>query len=308
MKTGSRRVPQRASARVAQVRDIVVGVRLSHPERMLFPEPALTKRDLAAYYDAVAHWMLPHVVGRPLTLVRCPQGVGGECIFMRHSKVWGPWPLRRVLIREKTKVGEYLFIESAASLVALAQMDVLEIHTWNSRAGSVDRPDRFVIDLDPGPLVRWPEVVRAARDVRTALRQAGLESWVKTTGGVGLHVVVPIQPDHDWEAVFAFSRRFAQMLEADEPARFSTRIPKAGREAKILLDYLRNNRTNTSVAAYSTRAQPHAPVSMPIAWDELSTRLRPERFTVKTAPARLAKLRIAPWADYFVSKQRLKLG
>lgn len=283
----------------------VEGVRISHPERALWPELGLTKLDLCRYYEAIADWMLPHVVGRPLTLVRGEQGVEGPTVFMRHSRVWGPWPLRRVKIREKTKLGEYLVIERAASLVALAQMDILEIHTWNTRAEHLEQPDRLVIDLDPGPEVKWPQVVAAAREVRAALRSVRLESWVKTTGGAGLHVGVPLLPERDWSEVLAFARAFAQALERGAPRHFTTAFAKQGREKKILLDYLRNNRTNTSVAAFSPRARPHAPVSVPIAWEELSPRLRPERFTLATVPRRLARLRADPWRGYWTSNQSL---
>lgn len=283
----------------------VQGVSISHPERVFWPDLGATKLALARYYDAVADWMLPHVVGRPLTLVRCEKGVAGPCVFMRHSRVWGPWPLERVKIREKTKVGEYLVIRTAASLVALAQMDILEIHTWNTRAEHVEQPDRLIIDLDPGPEVPWREVVSAARFVRKALQHVGLESWVKTTGGVGLHLVVPLVPERDVAEVLGFSRAIAMALERHEPNRFTTAFAKHGREKKILVDYLRNNRTNTSVAAFSTRARPHAPVSVPIAWDELSARLRPERFTIASVPKRLARLREDPWRGYWQARQRL---
>jgi len=283
----------------------VAGVPISHPERVVFPDEGITKLELARYCEWIGERMVPHVAGRPLTLVRCPGAIGDECVFMKHSKVWAPPALRRVRIQEKTKLGEYLVADSVAALVSLAQMDVVEIHTWNTRVEHVERPDRIVLDVDPGPRVSWRQVIDAARLLRRAAAALGLESWVKTTGGLGLHVVVPIVPERDWGDCLAFARALAEAIERDNPRLYTTRFPKAGREAKILIDYLRNNRTNTSVAAFSTRARPSAPVSVPIGWNELTERLEPLRFTARTLPARFRRLRRDPWADYFASRQRL---
>jgi bifunctional non-homologous end joining protein LigD len=274
----------------------VAGIHITHPERLLYPESRLSKLDVARYYESIAEWMLPHVRGRPLTLVRCPTGVGGACFFMKHSKLWAPPALRRIDIREKTKIGQYLVADSTPGVVSLAQMDVLEIHTWNSRAESVEKPDRIVLDLDPGPLTTWADVVRGARLLRQVLGAAGLRSFVKTTGGKGLHVVVPLAPERDWSECYALSRAIAVAVTRSDPSRYTVALKKAGRERQILIDYLRNNRTNTSVAAYSTRATPNAPVSVPLAWDELDRATDPSRFTVKSVPARL---RVDPWAQYF---------
>jgi bifunctional non-homologous end joining protein LigD len=271
-------------------------VAISNPDRVLFPELGLTKAELCAYLETVADRMLPHVAGRPLTLYWCPKGIAAGCQFLRHSKVWGPAALRRVKIQEKTKIGEYLIADDLAGLVALGQMDVIEIHPWNARFEHLEQPDRIILDLDPGPDVAWKDVVAVARRCRAAFRDVGLETLVKTTGGDGLHVVAPIRPEHDVAACLAFSRALAERIAADDPRRLTTSLPKAGRAAKILLDYLRNNRTNTAVAPYSPRARPHAPVSMPVAWDELTARLRPARFTMRTIAARLKQP--DPWAEY----------
>jgi bifunctional non-homologous end joining protein LigD len=271
----------------------------------VYPEPGLTKLDVARYYDSIGRWMAPHVRGRPLTLVRCPDGVKGDCFFMKHSKVWAPAPLRRVHIQEKTKVGEYLIADDVAGIVGLVQMGVLEIHTWNSDIARVEEPNRLVFDLDPGDTVTWRRVVEAARTLRESLRALGLESFVKTTGGAGVHVVVPLVPHALWSVCLAFSRAFAETVARGEPARYTTTFAKAGRANKILIDYLRNNRTNTSVAAYSTRANPGATVSMPLGWKELSPSLDASAFTMITVPKRLAKLRADPWADYWSTKQKL---
>jgi bifunctional non-homologous end joining protein LigD len=255
----------------------IAGVRISSPHRVMFPDLGLTKRDVARYYEEVADAMVPHLRGRPLTLFHCPEGLGGDCRFMKHSKVWAPEAVRRVRIPERTKVGEYLVVDDARALLSIVQMDVLELHT--------------------GSEVRFGEVITAARLVRDLLAAVGLAAFVKTTGGAGLHVVTPVRPA-PWERCLSFARAVAAALARHDPRRFTASFAKAGREAKILVDYLRNNRTNTSVAAFSTRARPGAPVSVPLAWDELSPRLAPDRLTMTTVPRRLRALRVDPWAAY----------
>jgi bifunctional non-homologous end joining protein LigD len=288
--------------RGAQGRVEVAGIGLSHAERVVFPAHGYTKLDLARYHQAVAEGELPHVVGRPLTLLRCPGAIGEECYFMKHSKVWAPAALRRVRIPEQKKMGEYLVADTPEAVIALVQMDAIEIHTWNSRDADVERPDRVVFDLDPGPQVPWAEVVAAARLLREALETLELRSFVKTTGGAGLHVVVPIVPERDWSECLQFARGLAILLEREQRAGLTTRYAKAGREGKILIDYLRNNRTNTSIAAFSPRARDGAPVSMPISWDELTARLDPARFTIATVPKRLGA---DPWRESWKLRQRL---
>ncbi len=285
----------------------VAGVRISPALRVLYPDVGVTKLDLARYYESIADWIVPHVQGRPLTLVRCPEGIRtgqrADCFYMKHSKVWAPPALRRVRIQERTKLGEYLIADSLAGLISLVQMDVLEIHTWNSTFDHVEQPDRLVLDIDPGEEVTWRQVVAAARLVRSVLDTLGLRSFVKTTGGRGLHVVVPLQPRLDWNACLEFARQVAAAIVRDDPSLYTMSFPKAGRERKLLVDYLRNNRTNTSVAAFSTRARPAAPVSLPLAWDELSPRDPPDRFTITSVPRRLARLRADPWRDYWTLEQ-----
>ena len=294
----------------------VAGVSISHPHRVMFPAAAITKVDLARYYESIAHWIVPHLVDRPLTLVRCPLGIGSggekrkepDCFYMKHSKVWAPAPLRRVRVREKTKLGEYLIADSIAAVAGLVQMDVLEIHTWNCRFARIEQPDRIVIDLDPGDDVGWDTIVWAGRIVRKLFSALGLESFAKTTGGRGLHVVVPITPRADWSECLTFAREVALALVRAHPEAFTEQFAKAGREKKILVDYLRNNRTNTSVAAYSTRARPNATVSVPIAWTELTASRTPDRFTMTTVVSRLARLRSDPWEAYDRIRQTIPRG
>ena len=299
------RPPAKTAKRNVQPRPLVSGVPISHPDRVLYPEDGITKRRVAEYYERIADWIVPHVQGRPLTLVRCPEGIDGGCFYMKHSKVWAPPALRTVKIREKLKVGDYLIADTAAAVVSLVQMGVLEIHTWNTRHERIEMPDRIVFDLDPGEEIAWAEVVEAGRLVRRLLRQAGLESFPKTTGGGGLHVVVPLQPKADWSACLEFSRRLAELIHEHDPERYTTNFAKAGRERKILIDYLRNNRTNTSIAAYSTRARPGAPVSIPLRWDELKASVEPSHWTLEIVERRLATLRRDPWEAYWRTRQAL---
>jgi bifunctional non-homologous end joining protein LigD len=213
----------------------------------------------------------------------------------------GPNVLKRVAIKEKTKVGEYLAVVNLEGIIALAQMGIIEVHTWNSTIDDVERPNRIVWDLDPGPALGFKDVIAAALDVRKLLETLGLESWVKTTGGDGLHVVVPLTPERPWDECLAFANAAAEALMSSDPSRYTTAFAKAGREKQILIDYLRNNRTNTSVAAFSARAKAQATVSMPVGWTQLTARLDPQRFTVLTAPT---KLRPDPWRDYWTCKQK----
>ena len=283
----------------------VAGVSLSHPERVLYPEEGITKLDLARYYEDVAEWIVPHVAGRPLTLVRCPNGIG-SCFYMKHTRTWHPPAvIRQVRIREQKKTGDYAVVDSIAGVVALAQMNILEIHTWNATADRVEQPDRVIIDLDPGPEVAWKDVVAAAHAVRAAFEAVGLTSFAKTTGGKGVHVVAPFVRQHEWGTCLAFARGLAEAIARTDPDRYSTSLAKRGRERKILLDYLRNNRGSTAVAAFSTRARPGCPVSVPIGWDELTPRLRPDQFTLRNVRRRLARLKTDPWRDYWTVRQRL---
>ncbi len=282
---------------------IFAGIRVTHPERVIYPAEGLTKLDLVRYYDTVGDWMLPHLRGRPLTLKQCAPDAD-HCRYLRHSGERAPVQVRVINIREKTKIGDYMIVDDRPALIALAQRNIVEFHTWNSTDTRIEQPDRIVFDLDPGPTVAWREMVDAARLLRRALQALSLESWIKTTGGKGLHIVVPVVPARDWSACLGFARAVATQIVEHDPSRFTTKFAKTGRERHILIDYLRNNRTNTSVAAYSARARAGAPVSVPIAWDELSPRLNPARWTIRTLPRRLKTLD-NPWAAYFKTRQKL---
>ena len=281
----------------------VVGVRISHPDRLIYPDQGITKIQLARYYEEIADWIVPHVAGRPLTLVHCPAGLAAPCIYLKHAKAWGPSALRRVKIQEKTKVGEYLVADSIEAVVSLAQMGIVEIHTWNSTMEHIERPNRIVWDLDPGPAVTWKQIVKAAGLVRAILKTLGLTSWVKTTGGRGLHVVVPIKPAREVPECLEFSRRVSDAIVRTDPQLYTTTFAKVGRERKILIDYMRNNRTNTSVCAFSPRARAGATVSMPLDWSDLN--VSPERWTLPAVTRRLKRLRSDPWAKYWNCHQEI---
>jgi DNA ligase D len=282
---------------------IVAGVPISHPDRLIYPDLGISKVQLARYYEDIADWIVPHVAGRPLTLVHCPAGVAGPCRYLKHAKAWGPGALRRVKIQEKTKVGEYLVADSLEAVVSLAQMGIVEVHTWNSTADDIEHPDRIVWDLDPGPAVSWKQTVEAAGLVRDVLKTLGLRAWVKTTGGRGLHVVVPLKPQRTVAESLQFSRAVSETLVRADPRLYTIAFAKRGRERKILIDYLRNNRTNTSICAFSPRARAGAPVSMPIDWRDLDT--GPERWTLPTVRQYLKRRRADPWAHYWRTRQEI---
>jgi bifunctional non-homologous end joining protein LigD len=281
----------------------LANVRLTHPDRVLYPQPGITKIDLARYYERVADRMLPHLIDRPLTLVRGPDGVAGHRFFVRHAGAWAPRELRQLDITEGTGSGRAMIVDGLAGLIALAQMNVLEVHPWNARTRDLDHPDRVVFDLDPGPLVPWSDVVDGAKQVRDVLITLDLVSFVKTTGGKGLHVVVPIEPHATWDEAIEFTRAIARALARFESARFSADLGKAGRADKIFVDYLRNRRGATSVAAYSSRAQPLATVSVPVAWSALGFATRNDAHRIDNVEAWWP----APdaWAGYGRTRQRL---
>ncbi len=284
---------------------VVAGVRLTHADRVLYPSHGTTKLDLARFYESIAKWILPHLEDRPTTLVRCPEGAHKTCFYQKHVGYWAPESLRRVKIQEKRKVGEYLVVDSLASLIGLVQIGILEIHTWNSVVKRLEQPDRVVFDLDPGPGVQWAQVIECARLIRDALHTLELESFVKTTGGKGLHVVAPLVPGPSWNEASAFARAVAETVARANPRRYITSMAKAERRGKIFIDYLRNIRGATSVAAYSTRATPQATMSVPLTWEELSTRITSDHFTIANVPQRLAGLTTDPWAAYRRTRQSL---
>lgn len=281
----------------------IAGIRLSHPDRVLFPGQGLSKRDLALYYAEVAPRMLPHVAGRPLTLVRCPRGRQKTCFYQRHAGPGLPKAIDAVTIPGIGRSDRFLSLHDASGLVALVQIGVLEIHPWNARAERPERPDRMIFDLDPGEGVDFAAVTAAAHALRARLDAQDLVSFVKTTGGKGLHVVVPLAPLHGWDLVKGFSRRVAEAMAAEAPDAFTTNVAKEARQERIYVDVLRNDASASAVAPYSTRARPGAPVATPLHWDELTPDLVPARFTPAALRARLGAP--DPWAQMARLEQKL---
>lgn len=278
---------------------------LTHPERVVYPDIGLTKAELAAYFDAIAEHALPHLAGRPLALLRCPGGVEGGCFYQKHLDEATPPAIRSISITEKATPASYPWIADAAGLVALVQRGVLEIHPWGARVDDVEKPDRVVFDIDPGEGLPWSRVVAVARLVRARLEQLGLEAWLKTTGGKGVHLVVPIRRGPGWPAVKAFARAIADDLARQHPAEITAVLSKARRKGRVFIDYLRNGRGATAIGAYSTRARPGAPVATPISWDELARLGGGDRFNVRNLPRRLATLKRDPWAALADARQAL---
>jgi bifunctional non-homologous end joining protein LigD len=257
-------------------------IRITHPDRLIYPGLRFTKGDLARYYAEVAEWMLPHVANRPLTLVRCPDGAEAKCFYQRH------------LGSSK----EYFHFESENQILSAVQNGAVEFHTWGASVPDAKRPDRITMDLDPGPGVSWAELVKATRLTRTLLEKLGLKCFLKTTGGKGLHVVAPLEPKLGWDEVKEFTRLMAEFLVKADPRLFVAEMSKAKRKGLVYVDYLRNAETASAVSAYSARARKEAGVSTPVEWDELGKSDIRAKYTVITVPERLAKLTLDPWAEY----------
>lgn len=285
----------------------VAGVRITHPEKVLYPETGVTKLELARYYEAIGEeWMLPYCGGRPLTLVRCPEGAGKPCFYQKHADENFPRAVGRVRIEENTGEKDvYTYVDSVSGLVSMVQMGVLELHVWGAKRDNPERPDLFILDLDPAPDVAWERVVASAFSVRDQLAGLGLASWCKTTGGKGLHVVVPIARRSTWDEVKEFTRLFSRLVATRAPGEYVTVSTLAKRKGKIFLDYLRNARGATAISAYSARARKVCPVSTPLSWDELTPKVRPEQFVPATVIERLKRLDRDPWEGFWKAKQSL---
>ena len=268
---------RKPSARAADVD----GIRLTHPDRELWP--GITKQALADYWSQVAQAALPGIAHRPLALVRCPEGIDGEHFFQKHANRGMPSQLHE----GECDNAPYLALNDAQGLVACAQMSAIELHSWGSTEADAAHPDRLIFDLDPGEGVAWRDIVAAAHDMRKRLEAEGLPSFCRTSGGKGLHVVVPLIPKANWDKARAWSRAFAERAERDAPDKYVASIPKARRRGRILIDWLRNGLGSTAVASFSPRARPNATVAMPVAWSEVTARLDPQKFTIQTAPSRM---------------------
>lgn len=285
----------------------VGGIGISHPNRIIFPELGITKLDLARYYAAIADRMLPHIAHRPLSLVRVPDDIHGQQFFQRHlPERGGLHNVQPVDVPVKDRAEEYMQIEGTLGLLSLAQWGGIEFHPWGSHADTPTLPDRMIFDLDPDPEAPWANVTDGAAEIRDRLKELGLESFLKTTGGKGLHVVVPIARQYGWPAIKSFTRAIAESMSQDSPDRFIANMSKAKRKGRIFIDYLRNDLTSTAVSAFSVRARPGAGISTPLFWKELSPKLDPGVYNLQTIMKRLNTQKVDPWAEYLGTKQRLR--
>lgn len=279
---------------------------LTNLDKVLYPEQNLRKAELIAYYAAIASHALPYLGGRPLMLVRCPHGRQQKCFFQKHANEGVPAAVVRVDIREGDKVERCMVVRDLAGLVALAQLGALEVHTWMCHAESVEQPDQLVLDLDPDEGLGWTQVVEAALAVRARLADVGLESFVKTTGGKGLHVVAPVARKLDWDEHKSVARAIAESIARERPDRYVTSMRKSLRAGKLFLDYFRNGRGATAIAPYSTRAREGATVAAPLTWQELESGAHPRDFSVYSLTTRLRERRVDPWKGFTESKQALR--
>jgi bifunctional non-homologous end joining protein LigD len=277
-------------------------VRFTHPDRGYWPDVGVTKQDLADYYRSVWDWIAQHVVDVPLSLLRCPDGTEGQCFFQKHASAGLNDDMLRSVI--DTKRRQVIAVENLDGLLSLVQAGVLELHVRGSTIDRLDLCNRIVFDIDPGEGVGWADIARAAREVRERLAAIDLESFVKLSGGKGVHVVMPVAPV-EWERVKAFVQAFAGAMAADDPARYVAKMTKSIRKGKIFIDYLRNSLEQTSVAVYSTRARDGAPVSAPVTWDELGRVKSASQYTLLNLGKRLGSLKHDPWAGIGRVKQRL---
>ncbi len=301
---GEAKAPTPAAKRASAKKPAASPIKISHPERVIDASSGLTKLDLVRYYESVADWMLPHLKGRPISLVRAPQGIGGQLFFQKHPELKMPglttldeslWPGHASLMA----------VETAQALISAAQMNAIEFHTWNAKAKDIDRPDRVIFDLDPGEGVTWAMLQEAAILMRTLLDELGLAAWLKTSGGKGLHVVVPLTPQLAYDEVKRFSEMAVQHMARTIPSRFVAKSGGANRVGRIFIDYLRNGHGQTTAAAFSARARPGMGVSMPVAWEQLKDLKGGAQWTIATAREYLSFQRTDPWSAYWKKRQGL---
>jgi bifunctional non-homologous end joining protein LigD len=299
--------PRKAAKAISKNEDkeVIAGVKLTNPDKLLYPEAGITKRDLALYFEAIGEWIVPHLHNRPLTLLRCPDGWNKECFYQKHADESVPQVITRVAVQDSDGPATYMMANSVSAVVALLQMGALELHPWGSRAPKLGFPDRIVFDFDPDDDVGWKEIAETANIMKTLLENLGLCGFLKTTGGKGLHLVIPVRPTLPWNHAKGFSQAIAQLLVNTFPDRFTAKMLKVSRHRKIFIDYLRNAEGATAVAAYSTRARANAPVSTPIEWTELTQDVRFDHFNVKNVPSRMKALKRDPWAEFMKTRQSI---
>ncbi|WP_415062762.1 DNA ligase D [Bdellovibrio sp.] len=281
-------------------------LRITNPTDLVYAQEGLTKLQVARYYQDVASWILPHITNRPLSLLRCPEGAK-KCFFQKHLSGKVPEAVLPIRIKEKGKVETYLTVASKEGLGSLSQMRVLEFHAWGSCADSVEHPDQVVMDFDPGPGVPWKRIIEAAEEFRQILSHLGLKSFVKLSGGKGVHVHVPIAPVYSWKQIKSFARTLAYEMKSRHPERYTLSMSKAAREGKIFLDYFRNERGATFVAPYSLRARELSSVALPLSWRDLGKTKRGDQYTVAKTYKHLKQRKTDPWRDFFKEAPRISI-
>jgi bifunctional non-homologous end joining protein LigD len=287
------------------VNNTIAGITITHPEKIFFPDAKVTKLQLAQYYAAVSSRMLPYIKNRPLNILRCPNGIQQQCFLQRHLSEKSPPALKKIKMRINQENFIGFTVENQAGLISLVQLGSVEIHCWGETYPRIGFPDQIVFDLDPPEKINWTALVNTAKLLRKVLADFKLKSFVKTTGGKGLHVVVPIKPIYSWEQIHAFSKALAETLVKMQPDKLIATATKSKRQNKIFIDYLRNSQVASAVAPYAVRARKGAPVAMPLAWAELSKISAANHFTVKNCAKQLAKK--DPWQDFFKLEQTLSV-
>jgi bifunctional non-homologous end joining protein LigD len=280
-------------------------VKITHPERLVYKAAKVSKGQVADYYRSVAPWMLTELANRPMSLLRCPDGADGTCFFQKHYLDSLGGGVKSIKLRQKSGNEDYIYIDDVEGLLQLVQMNTLEFHPWGSRIDKPEQPDRMIFDLDPAEGVPWKQVVEAARDVRARLRETGLESFVRLTGGKGLHVVAPFTRGPSWDELKHFCEAFANAMVAHRPQAYVATMSKEKRHGKIFIDWLRNTRGSTSVTSWSLRARDGAPVAVPLRWEDLGRAQSSSAFDINKAARRAAALRSDPWEGLYKLKQAL---
>jgi bifunctional non-homologous end joining protein LigD len=285
-----------------------LGVKLTSPGRVVYPDDGVTKAKLIAYYAAVSERMLTYVEDRPLSLVRAPGGLKGQTFFQKHDNGGFPEVVKKIAIEEKAEEGtkDHMYLTNAAGLAACVQMNTLEFHIWGARISNVEKAERIIFDIDPDEGLDFADVRAGAFHIREALGEWGLESFPMVTGGKGIHVIAPVRAITEWPLVKDFCHAFADRLEATQPERFTSNIRKVKRKGRMFVDYLRNERGSTAIGPFSTRARKGCPVAVPVGWDEIETLTAANLFTLETAAARAHEK--DPWPDYFKLSQSITKG
>lgn len=281
----------------------IKGVKITNPDKVMFDDPIITKAEVVRYYAQVSKRMLPYICDRIISIVRCPNGISRSCFYKKHPGSGNREIVTISVLTGDKKTEDYFYIKNESGLLLEAQMGTLEFHLWGSRATELEKPDMMVFDLDPDEGMDPDRVRQGVRDIKAILFELSLRSYLKTSGGKGYHVVVPLKPAVSWDTFHDFARRVAEVMERKWPDRYTSNVRKANRTNRIFIDWIRNGRGATSIAPYSIRARKGAPVSMPIAWDELDT-VAPDGIDMKAALLRIDSN--DPWIDFFQNEQQLK--